>query len=98
MLPGRPPRPHRSRLQKFTFSVTFPFEFPPISRVDPVAPAEIATLDALFDRVVPGGMIILDDYEMLFYREQKFAEDDWFGQRAYKVFPLPTCQGFVIIR
>ncbi|MEZ5741421.1 MAG: TylF/MycF/NovP-related O-methyltransferase [Burkholderiaceae bacterium] len=60
------------------------------------APAEIATLDALFDRVVPGGMIILDDYEMLFYREQKFAEDDWFGQRGYKVFPLPTCQGFVI--
>lgn len=62
------------------------------------APAEIATLDALFERVVPGGTIILDDYEMLFYREQKFAEDDWFGQRGYKVFPLPTSQGFVIKR
>src|SRR5690606_9274002 len=35
------------------------------------APAEIATLDTLFDRVVPGGMIILDDYEMVFYRAQK---------------------------
>lgn len=62
------------------------------------APAEIATLDALFERVVPGGMIILDDYEMLFYREQKFAEDTWFGARGYKVFPLPTSQGFVIKR
>lgn len=62
------------------------------------APAEIATLDALFDRVVPGGMIILDDYEMFFYRAQKFAEDDWFGRRGYKVFPLPTSQGFVIKR
>lgn len=62
------------------------------------APAEIATLDALFDRVVPGGMIILDDYEMFFYRKQKFAEDDWFAQRGYKVFPLPTSQGFVIKR
>ena len=62
------------------------------------APAEIATLDALFERVVPGGMIILDDYEMLFYREQKFAEDNWFAQRGYKVFPLPTSQGFVIKR
>lgn len=62
------------------------------------APAEIATLDALFDRVVPGGMIILDDYEMLGYRAQKYAEDDWFGQRGYKVFPLPTSQGFVIKR
>lgn len=62
------------------------------------APAEIATLDALFDRVVPGGMIILDDYEMFYYRAQKFAEDDWFGVRGYKVFPLPTSQGFVIKR
>lgn len=62
------------------------------------APAEIATLDALFDRVVPGGMIILDDYEMLGYRAQKFAEDEWFGKRGYKVFPLPTSQGFVIKR
>ena len=62
------------------------------------APAEIATLEALFDRVVPGGMIILDDYEMFFYRAQKFAEDDWFGKRGYKVFPLPTSQGFVIKR
>ena len=62
------------------------------------APAEIATLDSLFDRVVPGGMIILDDYEMFFYRAQKYAEDDWFSKRGYKVFPLPTSQGFVIKR
>jgi predicted O-linked N-acetylglucosamine transferase (SPINDLY family) len=62
------------------------------------APAEIATLDALFERVVPGGMIILDDYEMVFYRAQKLAEDEWFGKRGYKVFPLPTSQGFVIKR
>jgi hypothetical protein len=62
------------------------------------APAEIATLDELFDRVVPGGMIILDDYEMFFYRAQKTAEDSWFGKRGYKVFPLPTSQGFVIKR
>lgn len=62
------------------------------------APAEIATLEALFDRVVPGGMIILDDYEMFYYRAQKYAEDDWFGKRGYKVFPLPTSQGFVIKR
>lgn len=62
------------------------------------APAEIATLEALFDRVVPGGMIILDDYEMYFYRAQKTAEDSWFGARGYKVFPLPTSQGFVIKR
>jgi hypothetical protein len=62
------------------------------------APAEISTLDSLFNRVVPGGMIILDDYEMVFYRAQKLAEDSWFATRGYKVFPLPTSQGFVIKR
>jgi len=60
---------------------------------------EIAVLDALFERVVPGGMIILDDYEWSgIYRPQKLAEDKWFDERSYKVFPLPTGQGFVIKR
>jgi hypothetical protein len=62
------------------------------------APAEIATLEALFDRVSPGGIIVLDDYEMFFYREQKYAEDNWFAQKGYKVFPLPTSQGIVLKR
>jgi predicted O-methyltransferase YrrM len=60
---------------------------------------EIAVLDALFDRVVPGGVIILDDYEWSgMYREQKIAEDAWFEQRRYRVFPLPTGQGLVLKR
>lgn len=60
---------------------------------------EIAVLDALFDRVVPGGMIVLDDYEWAWiYRPQKIAEATWFDQRNYRVFPLPTGQGMVIKR
>jgi O-methyltransferase len=63
------------------------------------APAEIAALDALFDRVVPGGVIILDDYEWaMTYRAQKLAEDPWFEARGYRVFPLPTGQGLVLKR
>lgn len=63
------------------------------------APAEIATLDALFDRVVPGGIIVLDDYEWAgSYRNQKLAEDPWFEARRYRVIPLPTGQGIVIKR
>ena len=62
------------------------------------APAEIGCLEMLFDRVVPGGIIIFDDYEYLAYRAQKIAEDDWLGKRGYKVFPLPTSQGLVIKR
>jgi len=60
---------------------------------------EIAVLDALFDRVVSGGIIILDDYEWAgIYRPQKKAEDQWFDKRSYRVFPLPTGQGLVIKR
>lgn len=63
------------------------------------APAEVAALDALFHRVVPGGIVILDDYEWAgIYRAQKQAEDPWFEARGYRVFPLPTGQGLVIKR
>ena len=63
------------------------------------APAEIAALEHLFDRVVPSGMIILDDYEWAGeYRAQKLAEDPWFDARGYRVMPLPTGQGLVIKR
>lgn len=63
------------------------------------ATAEIASLEALFDRVVPGGIVILDDYEWAgIYRPQKLAEDPWFDARDYRVMPLPTGQGLVIKR
>jgi O-methyltransferase len=62
-------------------------------------PAEIAALDHLFHRMVPGGILILDDYEWAGeYRNQKLAEDSWFDARRYRVMPLPTGQGLVIKR
>jgi hypothetical protein len=63
------------------------------------APAEIAALEMLFDRMVPGAILILDDYEWSgVYRAQKLAEDEWLGQRQYRVMPLPTGQGLVFKR
>lgn len=60
---------------------------------------EVAVLDILFDRVVPGGVVILDDYEWAgIYRNQKIQEDIWFSERSYRVFPLPTGQGLVLKR
>lgn len=60
---------------------------------------EIAVLEKLFDRLVTGGIIILDDYESSgIYRRQKKEEDHWFEKRNYRVFPLPTGQGMVIKR
>lgn len=60
------------------------------------ASAEIGALELLFDRMVPGAVLILDDYGWLDYREQKLAEDPWLEKRGYRVAELPTGQGLVI--
>lgn len=63
------------------------------------AAGELAALEVLFDRVVPGGMVILDDYEWAgVYRDQKRCEDPWFAERGYRVMPLPTGQGLLVKR
>lgn len=60
------------------------------------ADAEVGTLEVLFDRMVPGAVLILDDYGWGAYRQQKMAEDPWLQQRGYQVLELPTGQGMVI--
>lgn len=60
------------------------------------ASAEVGALEFLFDRIVSGGMIVLDDYGWVKYREQKLAEDIFFAERGLKVLELPTGQGLVV--
>lgn len=60
------------------------------------ADAEIGALDVLFERMVPGAVLILDDYGWLGYRAQKLAEDPWFAKYGYRVLEMPTGQGFLI--
>ncbi|GAA4417574.1 class I SAM-dependent methyltransferase [Acidovorax lacteus] len=60
------------------------------------AEAEIGALEVLFDRMVPGAILVLDDYGWLGYRAQKLAEDPWFAKRGYHVLEMPTGQGLVI--
>lgn len=60
------------------------------------ADAEIAALEHLFDRVVPGGIVLFDDYGFSGYLSSKQAEDKWLGQRGYMVAELPTGQGLLI--
>ncbi|MDF2116370.1 class I SAM-dependent methyltransferase [Roseiarcaceae bacterium H3SJ34-1] len=60
------------------------------------ARAEIGALEILFDRLVPGAVMILDDYGWKAYRAQKQAEDPWLARRGYHVLELPTGQGLVI--
>ncbi|MBN8927054.1 MAG: class I SAM-dependent methyltransferase [Rhodospirillales bacterium] len=62
------------------------------------AAAELGALDALFDRVSPGGMIVFDDYGWTGYRAQKAAEDAFLRRHGLPVLELPTGQGLVIKR
>jgi O-methyltransferase len=58
--------------------------------------AEIAVLERLFDRVVPGGVIVFDDYGWKMFRRQKEAEDVFMASRGYNILELPTGQGLVV--
>ncbi|MFM9913964.1 MAG: TylF/MycF/NovP-related O-methyltransferase [Methylophilaceae bacterium] len=60
------------------------------------ASAEIGALEVLFDRIVQGGIIVLDDYGWLVYKEQKDAADAFFEERGYFVLELPTGQGLMV--
>ena len=60
------------------------------------ADAEIGALEVLFDRVVPGGTVVLDDYGWSIYRDQQAVEKTWFAGRGYQVLELPTGQGLLI--
>lgn len=58
--------------------------------------AEMGALNALFDRVTPGGMIILDDYGYAFFKDQQVAEKRFFDDRNLPVLELPTGQALII--
>jgi O-methyltransferase len=60
--------------------------------------AEIGTLEILFDHVVPGGIIVFDDYGIYLFRKQKEAEDAFMAARGYTILELPTGQGLVVKR
>jgi hypothetical protein len=60
------------------------------------AKAEIEALDALYDRVVPGGMILLDDFGRTDHIEQHLAEQAWAASRQIAICELPTGQGLLV--
>lgn len=62
------------------------------------AEPEIGTLNAIYDRLVPGGMIIFDDYGFRRHRPTYEAELDYFSRRGDIVWESPTGQGLFIKR
>ena len=58
--------------------------------------AEILALENLFDRVVPGGVVILDDYGWQCNARQTIAESAFMKEREHMILELPTGQGLVL--
>jgi hypothetical protein len=60
------------------------------------APPEIAAIEHLWSRLVPGAIILLDDYAYFGYRQQKLAMDAFAETKQVKFLSLPTGQGLMV--
>lgn len=61
-----------------------------------IAIPEIAAAIYFWDKLVPGGIIVLDDYNFVFHPEQRTAFDAFAQERGCSILPLPTGQGLMI--
>ncbi len=57
---------------------------------------EVAALEFFWDRMVHGGVIILDDYGYPGAEDQKAAHDKFAQAKGVQILSLPTCQGLII--
>jgi O-methyltransferase len=62
------------------------------------ASAELSCLEAIYDRISVGGMIVLDDYGFHRYRSSYQAQKPFFEARGALAYECPTGQGIVIKR
>jgi hypothetical protein len=60
------------------------------------APPEVAAAEFLWPRLVPGAIILLDDYAYEGYRSQKLAMDGFARSKGVMIMSLPTGQGLII--
>ncbi|PHS68921.1 MAG: methyltransferase [Methylophaga sp.] len=58
--------------------------------------AEMMALDHLFDRVSPGGLIVLDDYGWISNVNQTIAESKFMQEHQHAILELPTGQGLIL--
>ncbi|HEY5301720.1 MAG TPA: TylF/MycF/NovP-related O-methyltransferase [Acetobacteraceae bacterium] len=57
---------------------------------------EIAALDFFWDRLVPGGIVLLDDYGWMSHTDQRAGFDAFARAQGTLVLTLPTGQGLMI--
>jgi O-methyltransferase len=58
--------------------------------------AEMAVIEEIWDRITPGGFIVLDDYGFGGHEEQNVAWNDFAQRNDRSILALPTGQGLLI--
>lgn len=61
-----------------------------------VTEAEMGAIDFLWPRMVPGGLVLLDDYGWAPHINQKHAWDEWATRHGVMILALPTGQGLIL--
>jgi hypothetical protein len=60
------------------------------------APPEVASVEYFWGKMVPGAIVLLDDYAYWGYRQQKIAIDTLMQKLDSPIVSLPTGQGLII--
>jgi hypothetical protein len=60
------------------------------------SPPEVAAIDFFWDRLLPGAVVLLDDYAYFGYEPQKHAMDAFARQKHVMIASLPTGQGLLL--
>jgi hypothetical protein len=60
------------------------------------APPEVAALEYFWEKLVPGAVVLLDDYGAPGHGFQKTSMDRVARERGQQILTLPTCQGLLI--
>ena len=58
---------------------------------------EIDALNYFWEKMVPGGIIVLDDYGYgNITNDQRLAHDEFAHSKGVEILSVPTCQGIII--
>jgi SAM-dependent methyltransferase len=60
------------------------------------SPPEVAAIRFLWERLVPGAFVLLDDYAYCGYLSQKIAMDRFAQEKGIDILSLPTGQGLLV--
>jgi predicted O-methyltransferase YrrM len=61
-----------------------------------IAYPERAAIEHFWPRIVPGGVVVLDDYAFAGYDEQRRSMDEFARHAGVPILTLPTGQGLLI--